>query len=161
VAVCAEQILLFAIPVTGALTVDADFPVAQFVAMALTAEPIGFGEGDLLAGHQAQLVPVVEVVTVQTPTLPLGVLEDDVVVHFDQVAPLWVWLHVCMAVGAGKDPLGKWWWGYREDGPLVSPPLVAFNLFLDNQITMTVKELFDLSCRGQGGTKYKHANGQR
>ncbi len=36
----AEQILLVAVPVTGAFPVDANFPVAEFVTMALTAQSV-------------------------------------------------------------------------------------------------------------------------
>jgi hypothetical protein len=40
VAVDAEQVLLITIPIAGSFAVDTDLPVAEFIAMALAAEPI-------------------------------------------------------------------------------------------------------------------------
>jgi hypothetical protein len=51
--VSAEQILLFTIPVTGSLAVDAYSPVAELVAVALAAQAIGFSEWDHFSGDQA------------------------------------------------------------------------------------------------------------
>lgn len=49
--VSAEQILLFAIPVAGSLAVNADFPVAEFVAVTLAAKAVGFSEWNHLSGN--------------------------------------------------------------------------------------------------------------
>ena len=41
--------------------------------------------------------------TVEAPSLSLGVVEDDIVVHIDHLAALRVGLHVCMTVGAWEN----------------------------------------------------------
>ena len=53
VAVNAEQVLLITIPVAGPFAMDTDFPVAEFIAMALAAESVRLGEIDQFAGDQA------------------------------------------------------------------------------------------------------------
>ena len=44
-----EQVLFFTVPVAGSLAVDTDFPVPQFVAVALAAQAVGFREWNILA----------------------------------------------------------------------------------------------------------------
>jgi hypothetical protein len=102
-AMSAEQILLLTVPVAGSLTVDTDFPVAKLVAVTLAAKPIRFGEWDDLPGNQAQAVSVIEIVTVKAPTLSLGMVEDNVVVHVHQFTSFRVRFHVCVAVGTGEN----------------------------------------------------------
>ena len=52
-AVSAEQILLFTVPVAGSLAVNTDFPVAELIAVTLATESIGFSKGDHFSGNQA------------------------------------------------------------------------------------------------------------
>ena len=110
-AVSAEQILFFSIPEAGSFAVDADFPVAEFVAVALATKPVRFGERYDLSRNQTQSVPVAEIVTVKAPTLPLGMIENYVFVHVNKFSSFRIRFHVCMAVGTGKDIFGKgrWW----------------------------------------------------
>ena len=60
----AKEVLLFTVPVSGSLAVDAHFPVAQLVSMALAAKAVRFGEGYDLPGNQTQVITVVKIVAV-------------------------------------------------------------------------------------------------
>jgi hypothetical protein len=147
VAVSAKQILFLTVPEASSLAVDAYFPVAVLIAMTLTAKPVRFGKGDDLSRDKTQGVPVVEIVTVQAPALPFGVVKDDVLMHVYEFASLRVWHHVSMAIGTGKDVFGERRRRYRVCFLLVGTAFVLFDLFLDNQGAMTIEKLFDISCR--------------
>ena len=47
-----EQVEFFSVPLPDPASVDADSPVAKNAAMALSAEPIGFLEGNLFTGDE-------------------------------------------------------------------------------------------------------------
>ena len=155
--VSAEQILLFTVPVAGSLAVNTDFPVAELVAVTLATKSVGFSKWDHLSGNQTQRVAVVEVVTVQAPSLPFGMVEDDVVVHVDQFATLRVGLHLRMTVRAWENVFGKWWRRYGVGFPFICAALVFLHLFLNDQVASTVKKFLDLGSRDYSGAKCQRA----
>jgi hypothetical protein len=81
VAVDAQEGPLRPVPVTGALAVDAPFPICISGTVALPAQFIGLFEGDEFAISQVKFVAILEVVAVQAPTLPM--LENDLLVFLE------------------------------------------------------------------------------
>jgi hypothetical protein len=139
----AEQVLFFAVPEAGALAMDADLPVAEFVTMALAAQSVRFGEGNEIAGNQSQHVAITQIMAIKTPALAFGVVKDDVVVHVDQFPALRVRYDIGVTIVAREDAVregGRW---HREGHAFFRPALVLFDLFLHYQVALTVKELFD------------------
>ena len=155
--VSAEQILLFAVPVAGPFAVNTDFPVAKLVAVTLATESIGFSKWNDFSGNQAQLIAIVEVVTVQTPPLPFGMIEDDVVVHVDQFTTLRVGFHLRMTLRTWKNVFGEWWRWYGVGFPFICAALVFLHLFLNDQVASTVKKFLDLGSRDYSGAKCQRA----
>lgn len=146
-AVSAEKVLLLAVPVACPFAVEADFPVAEFVSMALATKPVRFGEGYEFPGNQAQVVTVVKIVTVDAPTLSLGMVEDDVVMHVNKFTSLWVRFHVGMTVGTRENVFGEGWWRDGVGRPFIGTSFILLNLFLNNQVASSVEKLFYLSGR--------------
>ena len=88
-----EQILFVPVPVTGALTVDADLPVTEFVTMTLAAQSVRLVKTDQFAGHQSQLVPIQQVMAICTPAFPFSVVKHYVGVKVGQSPPLRIRFH--------------------------------------------------------------------
>ncbi len=107
VAVDAEQILLISVPVAGPFTVDADLPVAEFVAVTLTAQTVGLGKIDQFPGNKAQLVTVQQVVAIRAPALPFGVVQHDFLMVVGQNPPFRIRLHVGVTLGTRENSLRK------------------------------------------------------
>ena len=83
---CAHsRYFLWPFQLPGAPAVDARPPVAQLLAVALAAQPVGLLEGHPLAAGQVEPVAVGRVVAVEAPAVLLVVPQLDVVVH--PVAP--------------------------------------------------------------------------
>ncbi len=100
-----QQVLLVAVPVPGAFSVNANLPVPKFLAVALAAESIGFEKRDDLTGGEAKRVAIVGIVAIETPALVFGMAEDDAGVLIHQLPPVQVGFHFGMAVGTGEEPL--------------------------------------------------------
>ena len=85
---------------------DANLPVSQLLAMALATKPEGLGKGDPFAGYQPQSIPVLGMVTVETPELPSGMLQGNGGMLILEFPTLPVGFHLGVAIGAGENPLG-------------------------------------------------------
>ncbi len=109
VAVRAEQVSLVTVPIAGSPAVNAGTPIAKFLAVTLTAKQVGLLERDLLAAREVKLIAIVGVMTIQTPTVLLIVLEHDVVVEVGQFSPLAVDRQIGMTIGAREYPVREWW----------------------------------------------------
>ena len=106
VATHAQEVLLLPRPRTGPLAVLTRLPVPQLRTMALAAKPVGLFEVDEPAVGKVQLVAVLRIVAVETPTILLVVLEDDVVA-VDRMRCSVDLVGRKMAAGAREDPFGK------------------------------------------------------
>jgi hypothetical protein len=115
VAVDAEQVLFVTVPVAGPFAVDANFPVTEFVAMALAAQPVRLGKIDQFAGDQSEFVTVFKIVAVRAPALTFRMMKHNIGVVFGQDPAKGIWFHVAMALGAREDPFGKRWSRYRKN----------------------------------------------
>lgn len=101
---CAEEIGLLSVPFSGATSMNTGSPVPVFLPVALSAEAIGLLEGHRLAAGQVKLVPVLGVMTVQTPPMLLVVAQHDLRVEPRQLPTLRIGGHHFVACGAGVDP---------------------------------------------------------
>lgn len=106
----AEEVGLVAIPFAGSPSVDTSSPITVFLSMALSTEAVGLFEGHRHAAGQVELVPVVRVMTIQTPTVVLVMPQDDVGVENGKLPPLGVGGHEPVTVRAGVDSWGKRRW---------------------------------------------------
>ncbi len=93
-----KEILLVAVPVTGALAVNSGFPVSELVTVTLTAKTVRLGKVDQFAGNQPQLVAVLQVVAIGTPPLPFCVVQDDIGMEIGQDPTSRIRLHRGMAL---------------------------------------------------------------
>jgi hypothetical protein len=66
-AVGAEEIGLVSIPIPRAAAVDSGPPIPVFLAVALAAQAVRFLEGDGSSIGQVENIPVLGIVTIQTP----------------------------------------------------------------------------------------------
>jgi hypothetical protein len=84
-------------------------PVAELVAVALAAEPVGLLEGDRRAARQVQLVEIVRVVTVEAPAVLRVVLQHDLLVGVAHPPPSRVDRKVLLdvAIRARKGAFGE------------------------------------------------------
>ena len=109
VAVRAEQVSLVPVPIAGSPAVNAGTPIAKFLAVTLTAKQVGLLERDLLTAREVKLIAIVGVMTIQTPTVLLIVLEHDVVVEVGQFSPLAVDRQIGMTIRAREYPVRERW----------------------------------------------------
>jgi hypothetical protein len=93
--------------IADSLAVDAGFPVAIYIAVALTAKEIRFGKTDGVAAGKFQLIPVLRMVTVQAPSFLFRVTQFYIGVLVLQFPLTSVYRKTRMAVTAGKYPRGK------------------------------------------------------
>lgn len=129
----AQQVEFFPVPLSDPTSVDADSPVAENAAMALSAEPIRFFERNLLAGDELQIVSFLKAVAVETPH-PVRMVKVDIPVHANENPRLWIRQ---VQVGTEK--------GIAFLQPTVEPP----DIFLMARLTR-VKTLVD---KGRGHWK--------
>jgi hypothetical protein len=76
----AEKILFFAVPHPGSFTVETCLPLAEYGAVALPAEVVGFLEFYQLSIGESERIPVIRIVAVKTPSAG-HVMQDDILVH--------------------------------------------------------------------------------
>ena len=108
VAMHAEAIFFATVPVTGALSMHAGFPVAIDGSVALAAKTVGFFKAHQRSVGESEPVAVIGIVAVQTPALLPGMDEGfgDLLVHVE-FSTHRIGVHIGMAVGAGKGVFGK------------------------------------------------------
>jgi hypothetical protein len=85
---------------------NAGLPISILRPMAFAAESIAFGKVDQLPVVKAQLISILCIMTVETPSHRFGVVELDIGVLFFQFSLLSIYLHRSMAIAAGVHPLG-------------------------------------------------------
>jgi hypothetical protein len=84
-----EPVLFFPVPHPCPFAVQAGLPFPEYYAVALSAEIIRFLEADQLSVCQSEGVPVVRIVTVQTP--PAGqMFQGDFLMHLFEFARFFV-----------------------------------------------------------------------
>jgi hypothetical protein len=108
VAVDTQSVGFLPVPLTCATAVDPGFPIPENCAVALAAEVIGFFETHKPAACQPQDIPVIRVMTIQTPSFFLIVVYDlDLFMHILQNPLLEINFLVIMAVRTRKNILRK------------------------------------------------------
>ncbi len=94
--------------------VNTGLPVLILRSMAFAAESIAFSEVDQIAVKEPQLVPILRIMAVETPSHRFGVMELDIGMFFLQLPLLSIDLHGGMAVAARVQSLG-----HRRRGELI------------------------------------------
>src|SRR5665647_3549944 len=92
---------------TSPADAGAGAPVAQVLAVALTAEEVRLLERDLLRAGQVEPIPVVRVVAVEAPSVLLIVREHDVAVHVGERPAHPVDLQARVAARARENAIGE------------------------------------------------------
>ena len=100
------------------LPMNACFPIAIEVAMALAAEPVTLREVDEFAIEKAEFVPVLCVVAVETPSHGFRMMELDVRMFFLEFPLLSIDLHGGMTIAARKHAFSN---RRRRDRKLLNP----------------------------------------
>lgn len=95
---------------------DSSFPVSEDRTVALTAEVIGLFEWNQVSICKPQLVPVISIMAVETPSLCLSMFQFYIFMEFE-FSSLFVDFHVTMTVRTGEYALGERGRGDRENVP--------------------------------------------
>jgi hypothetical protein len=74
--------------------------------MAFAAKAIAFREVDQMSIIEPQLIPILRIMAIQTPSHGFGMMELDIRVFFFQFSLLSIRLHGGMAIAAGKHSFG-------------------------------------------------------
>jgi hypothetical protein len=127
-AVDAEKRLLFTVPETCSLAVNACLPVAKGRAVTLAAEPVRLLEVDACPVGQVQVVTIFSFVAVEAPAILLVVQENDILVRIGHLTAVSVDVVRFVALAAGEDVLaeGRGLNGYLLLGTRSSVRLRAF-----------------------------------
>jgi hypothetical protein len=103
----AEKITLGTIPLASPAAVHTGAPVAEFLAVALAAKPVGLGKSDTLAAGKMQPITIGRVVAVKAPAMRLIMPEDDFLMHAGKRSPRLIRRHTGVAGRTWKDPIRK------------------------------------------------------
>jgi hypothetical protein len=98
VAMHAKEILLLPIPCSGSLSVDSQSPIPVLRPVTLAAQLKGFVKSQQSSIRLSERIPLIGIVTGQTPPVLGIMIEKDVIVHIYQVSPLRVRLQIHMAI---------------------------------------------------------------
>jgi hypothetical protein len=85
---------------------NADLPVLIYRTVALPAEPIAFGKVDQIPVIEPELISILHIMAIKTPSHGFGVMELDIGMLFFQLSFLSIHLHRGMTVAAGVHSLG-------------------------------------------------------
>jgi hypothetical protein len=89
-------------------SMNTGLPVFIHGTMALTAEPIAFGEVYKLPIVKMQLISILCIMAIETPSHRFGVMELDIGVFFFKFSLLSIHLHGGMTIAAGEYPFSNW-----------------------------------------------------
>jgi len=111
----AEPVLLLPVPAAGPFAMQTGLPLAEYRAVALAAEFVGFVKIDQLTVRKPQFVTIVRVVTVKAPAA-WHMFQHDVLMHLFKLSRSPVYRHSLVTLRTGED---AWRKGWRRDKKLL------------------------------------------
>jgi hypothetical protein len=112
-----QAVYLLPVPFTSPAAMDPRLPIPEDGPVALTAQEVRFFEADEFTADESENIPIVRVVTVQTPPIRFVVINDlDLLVEILQLTPVGIDIHIFVTIGTGKDVLRERGRRYEELG---------------------------------------------